>query len=156
MNRPSMLRRIWMIVFLALTGGALGMELWAGLDSSPTTVPWTDLISGYVPQPITLTVLAVLSTWLPAHFLHHYVGEVPQDRYGKVLVPAVTAGLIALGSALTDDVVTREELIGVIIAIATGLGVYVVPNGKPADQAVAALRARWEEEHAAPKAPPAR
>lgn len=137
------MKKAWTIVFLALTAGALGMELWAGLDSSPTTVPWTDLISGYVPQPITLTALAVLSTWLPAHFLHHYVGEKPDQRYTKTIVTAVTAGLVALGSALTDDVVTREELIGVVIAIATGLGVYMAPNAKK-DEAVEYLRAQQE------------
>lgn len=141
------MRKAWTIIFLVLTGGALGMELWAGLDSSPTTVPWTELISGYVPQPITMTALAMLSTWLPAHFLHNYVGKAPTDRYTKALVTAVTAGLVALGAALTDDVVSREEMIGVVIAIATGLGVYVTPNTKR-DEAVGLLRGQL------PKVPP--
>lgn len=137
------MRKIWMIVFLALTGGALGMELWAGLDSSPTTVPWTELISGYVPQPLTLTAISVLAAWLPVHFVHNYVGRTPPDRYSKALVPAVTAGLVALGAALTDDVVSRPELIAIVTAIAGGLGVYAVPNGKvKEDEQVAYLRAQ--------------
>jgi hypothetical protein len=140
------LRKVWTIIFLVLTGGALGMELWAGLDSSSTTVPWTELISGYVPQPITLTALAVLSTWLPVHFAHHYVGSAPEQRYTKTLVTALTAGFVALGAALTDDHVTRPELLAVLAAIATGLGVYATPNGEqpPKDEAVDYLRAQQE------------
>lgn len=141
------MRKIWTIVFLVLTGGALGMELWAGLDSSPTTVPWTELISGYVPQPITLTAISVLAAWLPTHFVHHYVGKTPPDRYTKALVPAVTAGLLALGSALTDDTVTRPELIAIMTAVLSGLGVYVTPNAKR-DEAVELLRGQL------PKVPP--
>lgn len=137
------MRKAWTIIFLVLTGGALGMELWAGLDSSATTVPWTELISGYIPQPVTMTALTVLATWLPAHFVHNYVGAKPDQRYTKTVVTAVTAGLVALGAALTDDVVSREEMIAVVIAIATGLGVYATPNGKPKeDEQVAYLRAQ--------------
>jgi hypothetical protein len=70
-------RRVWTIVFLgmsrrAITGAAVGMELWAGLDSSPDTVPWTDLLTRYVPQPITFAALAVLTAWLPIHFTKAY------------------------------------------------------------------------------------
>ena len=32
-------RTVWTIVFLTFTLGAIGMELWAGLDSSPDTIP---------------------------------------------------------------------------------------------------------------------
>jgi hypothetical protein len=138
------LRKVWTIVFLALTGGALGMELWAGLDSSPTTVPWTELISGYIPQPITMTALTVLATWLPAHFAARYVGSKPQPGYAKTVVGAVTAGLVALGAALTDDTVTRPEMVAILTAILGGLGVYAAPNAPavppPAPREDAAVR----------------
>lgn len=138
------IRRIWVPIFLTLTAGALGMELVAGLDNSARTVPWTELISGYVPQPITMTAIAVLATWLPAHFAHHYVGEPKPDRYSKTITAAVTAGLVALGSALTDDTLTRPELIAILTAILGGLGVYATPNASktklPAAAEEAAVR----------------
>lgn len=141
----SKLRKAWMIVFLVLTSGALGAELWAGLDNSATTVPWTDLISSTIPQPITLTAISVLAAWLPVHFIHHYVGAKPQDRYSKALVPAVTAGLLALGSALTDDTVTRPELLAIMAAVMGGLGVYATSNKPKVDEAVEAARQAWSQ-----------
>ncbi len=140
------LRKVFVGVFLALTAGALGMELWAGLDSSSTTVPWTELISDYVPQPITLTAISVLATWLPTHFVHNYVGKTPPDRYSKALVPAVVAGLLALQAAITDDVVTRPELLAVLAAVLSGLGVYATPNGPKEPASVALLREQWQRE----------
>lgn len=170
MNKGTF-KQVFTVVFLALTLGALIMEFGAGLDSSDSTVPWTDLISNYIPQPITLAALTLLSTWLPTHFLHHYVGSTPTTRYNKVLVPAVVAGLTALTTALTDDQVTREEMGFILSAVLTGFGVYLVPNGRqpgrgdgigdapspigpahsePNDEAVAVLRERWQEERRRP------
>lgn len=126
-----MRRQVWIGVFLALTAGALGMELWAGLDHNPNTVPWTELISTYIPQPITVTALTVLSTWLPGHFAHHYSGSeggAAMGKYKKFIVAALTAGGVALASALTDDKVTTAEWVTIGLAALGALGVYAVPN----------------------------
>jgi hypothetical protein len=63
---------VWSIVFLILTAMPIGMELVAGLDSNPNTVPWTDLITRYVPWPIALGAYIALAAWLPLHFWAHY------------------------------------------------------------------------------------
>ena len=138
-----MSRKIWTAVFLALTAGALGMELWAGLDNSPDTVPWTELISTYIPQPITVTALTVLATWLPVHFAHHYGSSEGGDmgKYRKFIVAALTTGGVALASALTDDKVTTAEWITIGLATLGAIGVFSLPNA-PKDEA---------GEHAAPK-----
>lgn len=136
-----MIRRLWVPVFLVLTAGALGMELWAGLDSSPSTVPWTDLVSTYVPQPVTVTALTVLAAWLPVHFAHHYASEgKPVKKYSKSIVAVLTAGGVALGSALSDDKVTNAEWVVIGLAALGALGVYAVSNTttvtRPADGSV--------------------
>jgi len=46
----------------------------------------------------------------------------------KTVVAAVGAGLVAIAAATTDDVITTEEWITIGIAVATGAGVYFVPN----------------------------
>lgn len=69
MKRPA---TVWTVIFLVLTAAPIGMELVAGLDSSPNTVPWTDLISRYVPWPIALGAYVALAAWLPVHFWAHY------------------------------------------------------------------------------------
>lgn len=149
----SRIRKAWIIVFLVLTGGALGMELWAGLDTSPTTVPWTELISEYIPQPITMTVLATLAAWLPAHFRHHYTGQQPPpDRYSKTIVAAVVAGVTALGLALTDDTVTRGEMTVILLEILGAAGVYQAPNAKRPPEVLALLRGQQERDRAARQA----
>ncbi|GGN40579.1 putative effector of murein hydrolase [Actinoplanes campanulatus] len=61
-------RAVWITAFLGVTTVALVAECWASWDSSPDTVPWTDLIVGYVPGEITALVLGALAAWLPVHF----------------------------------------------------------------------------------------
>jgi hypothetical protein len=127
------MRRIWVITFLALTAGALGMELWASFDGNPDTTPWTELISTYIPQPITVTVLTVLASWLPAHFAHHYTttkGGPSMGKYKKTIVAVLAAGAVALTSALSDDKVTNAEWVAIGLAALGALGVYAVPNKK--------------------------
>ena len=49
--------------------------------------------------------------------------------YAKAIVAALVAGLTVLGTALTDDVVTTAEWVGVAIAVLGGGGLtYAVPN----------------------------
>jgi hypothetical protein len=59
-------RTLWTIVFLGITGVAVGMELWAGLDSIPDTVPWTDYLI-QLPWWILMPLALALSVWLPIH-----------------------------------------------------------------------------------------
>lgn len=68
-----MSRRSWWIAgFLAATAGVLGAELTASFDSSPATVPWTELIVTYIPPEITTAAIGALVMWLPLHFGMRY------------------------------------------------------------------------------------
>lgn len=53
--------------------------------------------------------------------------ELP-SRYAKAIVAIVTAAVTVLVTALTDNVVTLDEKVGIAIAIVTAIGVYLVPN----------------------------
>lgn len=53
--------------------------------------------------------------------------------YRKAVVAALIAGFTALGVALGDDVISRAEWIGAVIAALSALGItYMVPN-RPKD-----------------------
>jgi hypothetical protein len=97
-------RSIWTVVFLALTGGAIGMELVAGLDNSPDTVPWTELITRYIPAPITYTAIAILAAWLPAHFAGHYLkGGSTMANIKLYPVAWLTTAAVVVGAVLEAD-----------------------------------------------------
>jgi hypothetical protein len=69
--------------------------------------------------------------------------ELP-SRYAKALVAIATAVVALLVTALTDDVVTLVEVLGVGVAGVTAVGVYLVPNlpagvGRYAKAAVAVV-----------------
>jgi hypothetical protein len=53
--------------------------------------------------------------------------------YAKTIVAAVLAAAYALQAALTDDVVTTSEWVGIGLAVLTVFGVYVVPNARVSD-----------------------
>lgn len=53
--------------------------------------------------------------------------ELP-SRYAKAFVAILTAVLAVLVTALTDNVVTLVEVIGISVAGVTAVGVYLVPN----------------------------
>lgn len=53
--------------------------------------------------------------------------EVP-SHYAKAFVAVATAVLAVLVTALTDNVVTTSEVLGIAIAFLTAVGVYFVPN----------------------------
>ena len=58
--------------------------------------------------------------------------------YAKAIAGAITAGLTAAATALTDGSVDPVEAITIAIAVITALGVvWAVPNGpaKPAERA---------------------
>jgi hypothetical protein len=76
-----MSRRGWWITgFLTVTAAAVGGELWAALDHSPDTVPWTDLLGDYVPWPVTTAAVALLVTWLPTHLYLRYHRPTTSDK----------------------------------------------------------------------------
>lgn len=51
-------------------------------------------------------------------------------KYAKTIVAAVLAAAYALQAAITDDVVTSSEWVGIGLAVLTTFGVYVVPNAR--------------------------
>lgn len=53
--------------------------------------------------------------------------ELP-SRYAKSFVAILAAVLAVVVTALTDNVVTLVETIGIGVALATAVGVYLVPN----------------------------
>jgi hypothetical protein len=54
-------------------------------------------------------------------------------KIAKFLVAAATAALVAVGAAITDDVITTAEWVAIALAGLGAVGVYVVPN-KPDTQ----------------------
>ena len=50
------------------------------------------------------------------------------SKYAKFIVAAVSAGLVALTVALTDDKVTAGEWVTIGLAVVGALGVFAVPN----------------------------
>lgn len=71
-------RQVWQAAFLGATGLAVGMELWAVLDGSDDTEPWTALIVEHVPPEWTAAAVGGLSVWLGVHFYRAY-----RKREGK-------------------------------------------------------------------------
>ena len=53
--------------------------------------------------------------------------------YAKTIVAAVLAAAYALQAALTDDVVTTSEWVGIGLAVLTVFGVWAVPNARVSD-----------------------
>ncbi|MBE1877304.1 hypothetical protein [Myceligenerans pegani] len=53
--------------------------------------------------------------------------ELP-SRYAKAIVAIIAAALSVLVTALTDDVVTLAEVLGIAVAVVTAVSVYLVPN----------------------------
>lgn len=49
-------------------------------------------------------------------------------KVAKFVVAALTAGLVALGAALSDDTVSTAEWVTIGVAVVGALGVYLVPN----------------------------
>lgn len=53
------------------------------------------------------------------------------NTYAKFLVAALTTGLVALQTALTDGTVTAAEWVTITIAALGALGVWAIPNATP-------------------------
>lgn len=65
-------RSWWRTGFLGLTALVLSAEIWASVDGSPDTEPWTALIVRYVPGEVTAAAIGALSLWLIVHFWRRY------------------------------------------------------------------------------------
>lgn len=55
--------------------------------------------------------------------------------YAKGIVAALTAGLVALQTALSDNTVTAPEWVTIAIALLGALGVVLIPNAAAPDTA---------------------
>lgn len=61
-------------------------------------------------------------------------------RYAKFIIAGLAAGAVALQAAITDDVVTTAEWVGIGISVLGALGVWLVPNKPPVDESLEYLR----------------
>jgi len=114
--------KVWTSVFLAISAAALGMEIYGFVDTSDDTPPWTDLISQYVPEPVTMGVLAVLALWIFPHFwLAYRRVRQAHARASGAPVPTTTAGVLSLaGRWLELDALNRAWRTFLQTAVAAG------------------------------------
>lgn len=68
-------QKTWTLVFLGATVWVIGMEVMAAFDSSSDTLPWTALITHYVPRWLFWPTLTALVAWIIWHFLHQKWGR---------------------------------------------------------------------------------
>lgn len=66
------LHTLWTWTFLPLTALVVAMEIYASLDTTDATTPWTLYVVRYIPPWITFAAVGILIAWLPAHFIHEY------------------------------------------------------------------------------------
>lgn len=144
---------VWTAAFLGVTATAIGMELYAANDSSADTIPWTTYIATWIPEPVTVGLIALLISWLPAHFTEAYINRrkkgsavtsVPEPvtpdpdpaahpdarKEPLLTVAAITTGaaaiaglVVALGVPLTD---TQQTAVLAVVAAAAPIIVGVV------------------------------
>lgn len=132
-------RTVWTVAFLAVTGTAVGMELWAALDHDPSTVPWTNLAAEYVPQPVTFAVIALLCAWIPGHLTFAYRHNPPSEggtmRYAKAWAAVVAAALQAAQAAIPMSD-AAHGYVAIALALAGAVAVYAIPNQPKAPEGV--------------------
>lgn len=116
----------WTVGFLGVTALAVGAELVAALDHNPDTVPWTDLIAQYVPQPVTFAAIAILCAWLPAHFAHAYRKRHPPEGDMTIPLPPTQVRHPWRATARTVAAVA-VALLPALPSIASAAGVSTVP-----------------------------
>ena len=140
-----MRRKIWISSFVAVTAAAVGMELWAVLDRSKDTVPWTDLTVRFVPAAVTTAAVGWLVAWLPGHFRHVYSRQITDGgtvgRYAKFIVAAVGAGLVAAIPLYADGHLSGQDWLVTAAAAVSAVGVFLVPNKPAVPDAAQRLRA---------------
>jgi hypothetical protein len=107
------------IVFLSVTGVAVGWEVAAVVNPRDSLVPWTELIAEHVPAPITFAAIAVLLSWLPGHFAAAY------SKRGKTMatttIPATPDPGAAKEPLVNPTVITAA--VAALIALVVAFGV---------------------------------
>lgn len=56
-------------------------------------------------------------------------------KYSKSILAAIAAGGYAFQAAISDDVITSAERVGIMLAVATALGVFAAPNQQKSSKA---------------------
>lgn len=69
---PNRQRNLWRAAFLGGTALILVGELFAAFDGNPSTDPWTELITTYIPWEVFVAVLGGLIVWIIPHFYVRY------------------------------------------------------------------------------------
>lgn len=69
---PNRQRNLWRTAFLGGTTLILVGELFAAFDGNPSTDPWTELITTYIPWEVFVAVLGGLIVWIIPHFYVRY------------------------------------------------------------------------------------
>ncbi len=126
---PAVRRHVWTIAFLGVTALALVMECLAAFDRSPDTLPWTYLITHFIPSYVFWPVLTGLVGWIVYHFVEKY-RQVKRERDEARAAHAATTALLA------DTVVKATEY-----GVQDGgfVANYILPTG-PIHRAIPALQ----------------
>jgi hypothetical protein len=114
---PSTRWKVWTSIFLALTVAALSMELWGALDRGDDTPPWTELLSRYVPEPVTYGVLAVVTLWV---FPHLYVAYRKVSAERRALTATAPRGASYASRWLQLDALNRAWRTFLQVAVSAG------------------------------------
>jgi hypothetical protein len=102
-------RTVWTVLFLGTTAAAVIMELVAANDHDPATIPWTQYVVQYVPEPVAMAALGVLVSWLIPHFQSAFakkrramtdLPKVPSPGVDQPKEPLLTVGtVVGVGAA---------------------------------------------------------
>lgn len=132
-----MRRQVWIGMFLALTFGAVGMELWAAADTDPNTVTWSELVGAYVPQTVAVGAASLLAAWIVPHIRSQYRSS-PGGAMSKVRKAVMAFFTAAVGAVVTKVVTDGMPgdsagwfgLVGAAVAVglAAAYAVWRVPN----------------------------
>lgn len=125
------------VIFMLLTAGAIGMEIYGAIVFNNHTTTWTQLITSYVPEPIIMGAIGLLGIWLPVHFAEWIKARrngttAHPSQYATVLMVAIGAGLAAAQTAAGDGVVSRAEWRQILIVSGLAVVAYFVRDAKPA------------------------
>jgi hypothetical protein len=107
-------------VFLTATAAAVGMEVWFATDHDPSTRPWTDWISSYIPAPVTYAAIAVLVSCLAPHFIEANAKRKKKAMDTTVTIPATPH--VAAPKEPLLSVGTDTAVVAAAIAVATAFG----------------------------------
>jgi hypothetical protein len=123
--------KVWRVIFLALTAGAVGMELVAGIIWPGNDRPaWTDLLVDNVPAPVITAGVGLLVSWLPGHFKAAEARRAAlqpapstQSKHPWRATVRTAFAIVVGGASLLPEVATATHLgtggtIGQVLAVA--------------------------------------